>query len=761
MPPKVTDEDASSSGASDGNRGPSPAPIEPAANALEVVGELDHTPSWSSRAAVWMLSTMERVLFGNSSYDAPQSVNTQAAQLSIHREVTPSQHSLSPNTRGPPHEPFSKVIIEEPHGAWMRRHAHRIAREQCREQNISRFSQALAQRESSASPEGAGVSNHRTLSGMLECAGGVGSCDNPEWVSLSASMTAYQRFPNMFYGSLVEAALATRGPDFPVTGEELRCAVGNEFLVTAILASGSIDTQDPEVTRFVQREIDTVICPMHHDGNAQNEEEAGKACSRVNPKFAGYLRALLQLPTSRISAAQLKLLERSGFEFLQIIHDHPHILSDLPRSSWWKPSAYNSHGTFDLVAAVVAMLLICMDLGCIAALAINWLDYPSRSKFGYWTLLMALGGYVFTFIVVVVFESSKVNSSMYQEQLWEYPSSNVRVVPMVPILEGMILVNIIRYYFAARRGNKQSYFVVTHDLYASFSQLFVLHSQCHSFPQILLQSYLMWWGNFDTGQEGFPAFRLLLVTASMSVILAALMFLRRISFYRSVNALGFAVFGSSADARFDSPRNFFPQIITYLLIFMLEYNSFFLITAVTNDITKCHTSVLVWIGIMGGIVLTVIVILVLSIARGKSSSITARLSLAPLLGQVAFAVYASLFNSTETSDSVSAAESQSITAACAFYSISLGANVRVGIATFVVLIAVWCLWIATTCWKRYLKVKHRSDLTLCEKVKYVVAHIKKQNGCQTEVTPQLEMTRVDAEMREKTATETREPLVLG
>lgn len=654
------------------------------------------------RVMQWMRNGVERLLFGSADEGPPVAPLRAPTSSSVHLNQSAAQ-PVDANIVNGGHEPFASVVVgDEPHTAWIRRHSGRLSRELRRETNTSRFLNAISMQHQQDGEGYATVAHH---SGVADATLNNASLVDPETettIDLIGAMNAYKRFPNEFYNSVVQAALAQRGPENPVTGEELAQAAGNEYLVSAILQSGSVSVTDASVAQFIQNEIDDVIShrECEHD-------------YRVTAKAAPYLKHLFEVPSSRITSQQLDALEHSGFEFVKLLHDYPHVLNNIPKGPWWQLRPYQSRIEIDLITSLVGLVLIMIDISCLIAIAFHWLSSDSRQNFGYWTILMYCGGYVVALIVILVFESTKVDSNLYDERIWEYPSSNVKLVPVAPILELMLLHQAFKYYFASRREGR-AFFVVLHDLHASLSQLFILHSQCHSFPQILLQSYLFIWGSFVAVDDSYSIFRILLVSASMSVCLSLLLYTRRAAYHNSVNRAGFAVFGSDPQATF--PRgNFFPKLLTFLLFFMLEYNAFFFVIALLN-IKECRTAVLIWVGIMGCILLAVVVVLILSLLSGKSSRFTARLSLFPLLGQIGFAIYASAFQESVPS-SGAGASTKTIDTSCAFYSISLGANVQVGIATFAVMLCVWGFWIASAVWRRYRRMD--KNLAVPQKLKYL------------------------------------------
>lgn len=714
--------------------------------------------SLTSRIATGIFGAVERLMFGTTTDESANNHNPDA-QLSgssvltgpqgglprSHNQFDVNQRTPSSVTTVSRDVVVRAVAIEDPQIAWAKRHARRLHQRTRAhsfhpptEQHhaIARFSNAIAghhqfdyddedprthshsaiasARGHTGRRAGAGgdpyyLPDDDAFGGFASSRGGTGVLTLPPGssiaVELVSALEAYQGAPNEYYGSIVQAALAERGPEDPIIGEELRWAARNPYLMQLILGSGALDVNDLEVQIIVQREIESTIRARDRNsvlihGHRQPVDER-KHLPRLDPSVAGYLKMLFLLPTSRINAEQVALMEDSGFEFVKLLHDNPHIMRDIPKPPWWQLTPYEEHRHFDLMASLLGMVLILMDLTSMIAIAIHW--WQTRTNFGYWTILLACGGWIATLIVVVVFENTKVDSSFYDERLAEFPSSNGKLVPIIPSLEAILVFNIVRYYIAARR-EKRAFFVVTHDLHANFAVLFILHSQCHSFPQLLLQNYLFVWGSFNEADYFF--FHLLVVTTSISCCSSLLLFIRRIACFRSVNGAGFSVFGAEGtEANFDSRSEFFPKVITFILIYVLEYNVFFLIVAVMN-VSTCSTTVLVWIGIIGLIILAVVVILIFSLAKGKSSSTTGKLALGPLVAQIAFAIYGSVFsNNTKASGGTNDQAST-----CAFYSFTLGANVRVGIAAFSLMLSVWVIWILVTIWRRYGTMDKRIPL---------------------------------------------------
>ncbi|EKF31915.1 hypothetical protein MOQ_004245 [Trypanosoma cruzi marinkellei] len=440
-------------------------------------------------------------------------------------------------------------------------------------------------------------------------------------IDLVSTLQAYCKNPSDCFGHLVAAALSSRSKENPVTGDELREARLNPYLVRMIIDSRCLDLEDKTVHAEIQRCVDAVI-----------PSESG----RVSLSVYEYLPSLLKLNFVRLSPERYAVMKDSGFEFLKLLCEYPHVLP---------PGRLNSirlnyvHSTcyFDFFTMILSMVLEIFCITGIILALIRWVALSGDnfdSVFGYYTALVYGIGYAAHLIGMIFLMRGKARNAVYGKMICAFPSPHLLVVPVVPLYNLVSIFTYVRYRKANRCGK---YVVILHDIVAAqvlSSLCFVL---CVAMPQFLYQSIVVFDNRklYPISKEHF--FKLLTASTILTFLVSILRMLRALATYDSINCFGFACFGYQRE-RIIEKHSAIVRMIHVLCFFLFELNVSFLVLGALS-VSDCKTKSITTIAMAGASILILLVLFFLLLLSHESvfRLMWALLPLTPL--QIALFVY--------------------------------------------------------------------------------------------------------------------------
>lgn len=467
-------------------------------------------------------------------------------------------------------------------------------------------------------------------------------------LDLTTAIRRYVTCPNEYYGNMVDAVLAARDPVAdPVVWEELQETMGNSFLVQRLVQSGALAAHGDEavaIGRLLQQYINALVV-------------ADPELGRVAPSSFQHLRCMLQVPTSRLTAAQASLLQRSGFEFVLLTSEFSHLEpKDTLLRTWHRLQALLGR-RLDFPLTLIGLGLVCLDFISLVIVGLYW--YRTSSTYGYITVLCFVGGYVADLFTMLLLVRNKANHSVYEARITPFPSVNLKMFPLVPMYDFVLFQSLVRHEWDAWKNNaeqqgalhsitgsatasgggvKNKHAAMIHDLYATSSILRVTHSVFYSVPQVVLQSYFFDWGTLGEGSSSYYGYKMILFSSIACVVLALILIMRQLTVFDSVSYLGYASFGTDSNCNIVRRRSVVPRTLTFALVYLFEVNLFFLIIGSINRQT-CSTNTKVWIAMSAGVVATSLLIFLASFKTSTSVHRAAKWFIVPLMFQCAFTVF--------------------------------------------------------------------------------------------------------------------------
>lgn len=404
-------------------------------------------------------------------------------------------------------------------------------------------------------------------------------------INLREAVLQYLRTPEELYINIILATLKTGTTQ--VNADVFRAAAGCPLLVKTFLDSGYADLDDPAVHDILQHELDMVL-----DGDPYHNE-------MFEADQADYLRCLCNVKSLRINQRQLVLMRYSGFEFIKMLFDCPHLRSDMVVSRHCLYAMFRVTHIVNITASWLNLLVNLVFTASVIWMAVNWFRTSNQRNNGFWTLICYGAGYVVMLVSSLRAEQDKVKQ--YENQIWPYPDNNLIIIPVVPVFQIALVITALRYEVAA---DKVRFFVLRYDLRNGVAIQLICHGLCHAIPQTIVQLFLFTERETEhKSQKETVCFWLLIGSASASFFMAVFAYVRTATFCHSCDTFGFAVLfvlESGQDAEAGIQRIKPSDIATRFLMFFTV--AMFVAAAVTLfifllNIQNCSASARVFLAV--------------------------------------------------------------------------------------------------------------------------------------------------------------------
>ncbi|ORC91537.1 uncharacterized protein TM35_000051330 [Trypanosoma theileri] len=400
-------------------------------------------------------------------------------------------------------------------------------------------------------------------------------------IDLPSTLRAYRKNPNECFGHLVGAALSSRSPEDPVTGVELREARRNPYLVRMVIDSNLLDLNDELVHSEVQRCVDSLIPPE---------------VQRVPQGVYEYLPSLFKLPFVRLNSKQYEVLKDSGFEFVTLLCEYPHILPP-GRFNSIRLNYVNRSWYIDLFLMLVNIFTEIFCITSIVLVTVHYMmvDGGEYQSYGYYTVTMYGVGYAANLIGMIFLMRGKERDTVYGKMLCGFPSPHLHVVPVVPLYNIVSFITYLRYRMAKRRGG---HIAVIHDILIAQILSSLCFALCLAMPQFIFQRYINAADVYIPVRIGHNySFVLLYIAVISTCFIVLLRMLRVFLTYDSINCFGFACFGFHGD-RIIERHSAILRMVYLCCLFVFELNVFFLVLG-SMGVSDCAGKAVVTIVISG------------------------------------------------------------------------------------------------------------------------------------------------------------------
>ncbi|CCW70693.1 unnamed protein product [Phytomonas sp. Hart1] len=367
-------------------------------------------------------------------------------------------------------------------------------------------------------------------------------------LDLRETVLQYLRTPDEFYINIILASL--KSGMFIIKGDVFELAEGNPFLIKTFLDSSHVDLEDERVKVVVQREFDRVMDVEPSEDGLKLEQ-------------SNYLFCLCNVKSTRITEKQLSLIRKSGFEFVKLIGDFPHLRKDIkPVRSWFLPIFKMTVAT-SVFTGWLSMLVTALFAICVLWTVFTWIMLHEKNK-AYVTIIFYVWGYILTLASTMHLEEGKIK--VYEKQLWSYPSNLSKIIPIIPVYECKLLYVAFCYRLTP---NNHQYFVIRYDLLNGMAMQQIINGLLHAIPQLIVQVYLN--SSMNNPEKGVrfvisSSFYFLLTTGICSFLLSMFSYIHQAVLSHSCDSFGFAMM--SKDLKRRMLKSAMPtHIMTRILIF--------------------------------------------------------------------------------------------------------------------------------------------------------------------------------------------------
>ncbi|CBH17217.1 hypothetical protein, conserved [Trypanosoma brucei gambiense DAL972] len=385
-------------------------------------------------------------------------------------------------------------------------------------------------------------------------------------VDLSSALRAYRKSPNECFGHLVAAALAGRSVENPVTAEELKEARLNPYLVRMLLESNKLNLDDYNVQQELQRCIDALI---------------STEVDRVPQAVFEYLLPLFKPRFVRLDAEQYSVVESSGFEFVQLLYECPHLFTGSKHFIRMNNACCGWHlAVFVMVISALAEVLC--NVG-IALVSVHWLTSAPESYYALYTAIVYGAGYASHLIAMILLMRARERNRVFGNVIFPFPSPHLHVLPVVPLYNIVSIVTYVRYCFVNRGG---LFVDIIHDITAAQVLSTVCFCLCLAVPQFMCQMYLVSTVDGELAFNKRYPFRMLSTAVCATYLLALLRLCWIFTTQTSINNFGFACY-SFHSKRIIQRYSALLRMVYAASLFLLELNVFIFVVTVTSA-KQCH-----------------------------------------------------------------------------------------------------------------------------------------------------------------------------
>ncbi|KAL7709602.1 hypothetical protein N2W54_004077 [Lotmaria passim] len=418
----------------------------------------------------------------------------------------------------------------------------------------------------------------------------------------------------------------------PVDGETFEIASVNPTLLMVFLDSGRVNGDDPRVQRVVQTKLDEALAGDPYVGDV------------VPGELLDYVRCLCSVKSSRITFSQMILIRYSGFDYIELLIDYPYLLSDVKRPRLCTRLVFSALHYISICISWFGVLVALMYAAMCLWTVVYWFQHSENRNNGYWTIIAYVGGYVVSLVVTMRSEEGKI--TRYDNQLWEYPNNNLRMIPIYPHYEVMLSYISLRYEISA---DAKRFYIIRYDLRNGILVQQICNGFFFAMPQLILQIFLFTDKQENTTYIHAAVFWLLLGSC------CALMFMSIFAYYRigvfshSCNSQGFAILSTQGNnARYDrsakalshrvKPSDIAIKAVLFFTFYFLVAESITLLIFLLN-LRGCHGGPVIFLAIWVVVIGCSIIFIVLSQVYLPISSGMSAIALPAMIMKIAYFIY--------------------------------------------------------------------------------------------------------------------------
>lgn len=417
-----------------------------------------------------------------------------------------------------------------------------------------------------------------------------------------------------------------------VDGETFEIASVNPTLVKVLLDSGRVNVEDPRVQRVVQTKLNELLAGDAYEGDV------------IPGELLDYVRCLCSVKTSRITFSQMILIRYSGFDYIELLIDYPYLLNDVKRPRVCTRIVFTLLHYISICINWFGVLIALMYAAMALWTVVYWFQHPENRNNGYWTIIAYVGGYVVSLVVTMRSEEGKI--TRYDNQLWEYPNNNLRIIPIYPHYEVMLSYISLRYEISA---DAKRFYIIRYDLRNGI----IIQQMCNGYffamPQLILQTFLFTDKKPQTNYLSAVVYWLLLGASCTLMFMSIFAYYRIGVFSHSCSSQGFAILSTQGNnsasdrtiktlSRRKKPSDIATKTLLFFTFYYLIAEGVTLFICLLN-LHGCHGGAIVflsiWVVVIGcSIIFHVLAQVYLPISRGVAAE-----AFAPLIMKIAYFIY--------------------------------------------------------------------------------------------------------------------------
>eukprot|EP00796_Vickermania_ingenoplastis_P001595 gene1595-972_t len=333
--------------------------------------------------------------------------------------------------------------------------------------------------------------------------------DDEVGVDLRETISQYRRTPDSFYLNIILAALRS---GVVVDGVLVAEANGCPTLLQVLMESDTILEDDEDLQSIIQEEINRVLSGDPYNGDYVPATEAA------------YLHTLCRVHFARVNMRQMVLMRYSGFSFIEILVDYPHLLQNATSPKSWQIRVFRTGYFFHTIIHLLGWIPTVLLNPAIFVMCVYWFLSDQKTT--------ATGQSSATSLA----EQNKIR--VYARSAsWGYPDNYYVMFPILPLYKLILAIACLKY---DNLPDNKRYIVIRHDLYAGVSIQQMAEGLYAATPQLVLQLFL--YATVDDHPRVMKiTLHCLVAVAIISAFCGMFSYIRYATYSHSCDTFGFAL----------------------------------------------------------------------------------------------------------------------------------------------------------------------------------------------------------------------------
>lgn len=318
--------------------------------------------------------------------------------------------------------------------------------------------------------------------------------EDREEIDLPEAISQYLRTSDPPYLDVIRSLLDSGAE---VDGSLLSLAAGSSAVMKLLLREDAVRWDD-SVKEIVQEEVNHILSGDPNNGDYVSGTEVE------------YLNVLCSVPYVRLDSRQVALLQYSGYLFIEILMDNPHLTLECEKLMSCCESIRQGIYLLCTFLLHIAWIPGVFLFAAIVATTVYWFANYNENK-GYYTILCFFIGYIASVLTSIRSEQGKLHSYSRKAEM-DYPHQYLILFPGAGLYKILLTLRAFKYDSLA---DGKRYITIQHDLWNGLTVQCVAEALYSAIPQLILQ--MLFFSGETVGTFGKICHLSILCLAPMSI----------------------------------------------------------------------------------------------------------------------------------------------------------------------------------------------------------------------------------------------------